>query len=381
MTGRSALLYSVVDPREAGGAQTVMRRLSEDLRERGWRVRRAWGGPPAPEDAGDATLPLYVRSGGRAWHAPSIARAAALLARERPDIVHAHFLSEQTLYLLRLAPLFGARVALTAHGSDLRAPAPGWRDRLPEIIARADALTVVSRDLAEQARAVATPREDRVFVIPNGVDTAFWTPGDRLERSASRGPLFVAAGRLEAVKGFDLLLRAFAQLRERAPEARLEIAGEGPERRTLEELVAALGLSDHVSLPGRLSPEALRERFRDATAIVLSSRSEGLPLTLIEGMACGAAVVATRVGGVPELVRSDLGRLVPPEDPRALADAMEVFALDARAARLAGAEAAVEAQRWSARAAAADYETVYEAALSRSPRRGGAAADAAGERA
>src|SRR5207247_3601899 len=133
------------------------------------------------------------------------------------------------------------------------------------------------------------------------------------------GPLHaaVAVGRLAHVKGFDVLLEAVALVRQAMPEFSLRIVGDGPERAALERLISDLHLADSVELVGY--KEDPTGHFEEAGLYLLSSRSEGIPLTLLEAMACGLPLVATAVGGVPEIVSDEKeGLLVRPEDPVAL---------------------------------------------------------------
>jgi glycosyltransferase involved in cell wall biosynthesis len=136
------------------------------------------------------------------------------------------------------------------------------------------------------------------------------------------GRHIVAMGRLEPVKGFDLLLRAFAACRDRHPDWTLTILGDGKERQRLEALAKELGITAHVRLPGTVADPT--PVLRRADLFVLSSRFEGFPNALLEAMALGVPVVATDCAG--GIVRHDVdGLLVPRDDPSALADAMAVL--------------------------------------------------------
>jgi glycosyltransferase involved in cell wall biosynthesis len=133
--------------------------------------------------------------------------------------------------------------------------------------------------------------------------------------------VFGYIGRLVPIKGLPTLLEAFALALGRAPSARLVLVGDGPDRPALQEQVTALGLGPAVRFAGwRTDLPAL---YRTFDAVVLSSRNEGTPLAVIEAMAAGRPVVATSVGGVPDVVADGkTGMLVPPDDPRTLADAL-----------------------------------------------------------
>lgn len=243
----------------------------------------------------------------------SLLRLAALLARMRPAIVNVHFLTGAVAYLLALRPIFGYRLVLSGHGGDLLDPTPGMRARLPGFLRAADAVTVVSAELAGAARAFGASQE-RLHLIPNGADIDFWCPG---VPEAEPGRI-VAVGRLLPIKGFDLLIEAASTL----PDARVFIAGDGDGRRDLESRIAARALEGRVRLLGHLDPEALRAEIRRASLFAMPSRREGMPLALIEALACGTPAVAARVGGIPEVLTAHAGRVVAPDDADALRDAL-----------------------------------------------------------
>jgi glycosyltransferase involved in cell wall biosynthesis len=160
------------------------------------------------------------------------------------------------------------------------------------------------------------PFARRVELIPNPVP-----PLDG-GVSAQTAPVAVAAGRLNSQKGFDLLIRAWAQVAERCPDWRLEIYGSGPERPALERLIGDYGLADRVALEGRT--RALGAAMAAASLYVLSSRFEGFGLVLVEAMGKGLPVVSFDCPrGPSDIVRDGIdGLLVPPEDVSALAQSI-----------------------------------------------------------
>lgn len=363
-TSLRILLYTVANRAAAGGAEGVVRGLADGLRGHGHRVTESWGDSrpfPADGDGAQWPCPLHLRPGPRPWHLPSVGLAAWGLARVRPQVVNVHIITGQARYFLLLGRAMGARVVVSAHGSDLLHPADDCARHLPAILRAADAVTVVSEPLRDRAAALGGLDPAQVTVIPNGIDTDFWTPAAPTERA----PLVVALGRLERVKGFDVLLTAFAMLRERMPGVRLCLIGDGSQASVLRAQAVALGVADAVDFPGLLGPQAVRDRLRAATVFALSSRSEGMPLALLEAMACGLPVVATAVGAVPQVVGGKgAGLVVPPENPAALAAALAAVLADGpRRARLADGALAV-AVTHSAAAAHAAYERLYRTLLS-----------------
>jgi glycosyltransferase involved in cell wall biosynthesis len=159
-------------------------------------------------------------------------------------------------------------------------------------------------------------------LIPNVVDTRRFFPM-HAPRMSCMGPHIVVARNLEPIYDIQTALRAFALLHRKRPEAKLSIAGSGPERRRLERLVDELGLSHTVVFRGALSHDAMAELYRSATIVLNASLVDNTPNSLLEAMACGVPIVSTNVGGIPFLVQHAVtAMLVPAQDPDALADAM-----------------------------------------------------------
>lgn len=320
------LLYANVDAAEAGGVQGVVRGLAARLAAEGHRVTTGWAERSVPAAATDDhgwAEAFYVRPGEGRWlHLPTLARLALRLLRERPQVVNIHFASPSARYFLALARWFGFRVAVTCHGSDVLRPLPHDAPHLGPVIAGADAVTVVSEEItARLARDGLSPARPPT-VIANGVDIDFWQPPSARSRSAESGlPHLVALGRLQSVKGFDLLIEAAAHLAARGTRLKLTIIGEGAEGDALAARATRLGIGQAVTFAGRLRPPAIRDLFHRADLFVLPSRSEGMPLAMMEAMASGLPVVAADVGGVARTA-GGAAKLVPPERPEALAEAI-----------------------------------------------------------
>jgi glycosyltransferase involved in cell wall biosynthesis len=204
---------------------------------------------------------------------------------------------------------------------------------------------------------------DRVQVIPPGIDARFRPGGE-----SSPTPLVVAVGRLVPVKRFDALIRSVAAIHARHPDLQLVIAGEGYERPALEAEIARLGAADWVSLPGRLTDDAVVELYQQAWLVTSASAVEGWGMTLTEAAACGTPAVATRTTGhLDAVVDGTTGLLAADDD--ALSTALDALLTD-HARREAMASAAL---KWSARFSwDATSEAVLEALAddARSRRRG-----------
>jgi glycosyltransferase involved in cell wall biosynthesis len=297
----------------------------------------------------------------------------ALRAR-RPDVVHAHRYKETILGTMAARALGIRAVVSTVHGFPSEEGYRGlarykmqlnlWLER--RVTDRHHRTVVaVSQDMAAALR-----RRLRVPValIPNGVPLPDGDPGGALpERGAVRAALGLdaadvvlgTAGRLVPVKGLDTLLAAMGEVVAVAPRARLVILGDGPLMSALRGRASALGLDGRVRFAGHV-PD-VRPYLRAMDVFVLPSYAEGLPMALLEAMAAALPVVATAVGGVPEVVRDGgEGLLVPPGAPAALAGALLrlVADPDSRAAMGARGRARV-AEAFSIEATGPLYVALY----------------------
>lgn len=251
------------------------------------------------------------------------------LRDRRPAAVLAHLTHVNTATLIARM-MAGARmpVAITEHNWISRNAAlrKGLRNRLvyaavPLLYRLADTIVGVSNGVARDVERYARLRPGAVRSIPNPYNRALlaereqppqhdWLPPEEV-------PVLVTAGRLHPQKGYDILLRAMAIVVARRP-AKLIIMGEGAERSKLASLIEELGIGDHVSMPGFVeNPYAA---MRSASAYVMSSRWEGLPMVIVEALACGAPVIATDCGANEILEDGRYGLVVPVEDPAALAE-------------------------------------------------------------
>jgi glycosyltransferase involved in cell wall biosynthesis len=193
-------------------------------------------------------------------------------------------------------------------------------------------IVAVSDFSREQIAARAPGAAARVRVVPTGVDTAFFQPAQ--SRQAARQelgldpdePLVLGVGRLAAVKQFDRLVTAFAVACARGLRGRLVIAGGGPERGRLEQLIATYGVQDRVHLAGYCEPAQLRAWMQAADLQVCSSAFENLSLAILEGLACGTPVLGTPGGGTPELLGAlDPGLVLADDQAATLAEALPAW--------------------------------------------------------
>ena len=268
------------------------------------------------------------------------AAVATLCAELRPHVVHSHGYRPDVVGAAG-ARSAGVPIVSTIHGFT----GGGWKNRVYErlqcrALRRFDAVVPVSMPLAERLAESGVPRE-RLHVIPNayGGRTAFVARDDAREiLGVPRDALHIGfVGRLGREKGADVLLDAVRCLAER--NLVVSIVGDGRERRALERQAGTLGIDQAVRFHG-VVPDAAR-LLRAFDVVVLSSRTEGTPIVLLEAMAAGVPVVASRVGGIPDVVTTKEALLVPPEQPALLASAVAsvLRAPNAAAARAARATA------------------------------------------
>ena len=287
-----------------------------------WLIRR-------PQVLVAETLRMIWASRGSAYalighlgYLPAAARVATLVEQGGLERVHgawAHFPASVAYLAARLT---GRRFSLAAHaGADL------YRTRafLAHKVQAADFTACCVRGNAEMLRALAG-LSARVEWIYHGVDL---TRFDGARRARAPEPLLLAVGRISPPKGFDDAVRSLAALEARGIEARLVLAGDGPERRNLERLARRLGIGDRVELRGALVHDQLLELYRRAWLLLAPSRvmpngrRDGIPNTVIEAMAMGIPCVGTRAAGLEEaIVPGETGALCPPGDPEGLAAAI-----------------------------------------------------------
>jgi glycosyltransferase involved in cell wall biosynthesis len=376
-----------------GGAEVLSRRLRDGLRARGHEARlfatdlRSERGDNFADETCRGTT-SGLRTGLQSWNPWARARLREVLAGFRPDVVHVRMfltqLSPSILPLLRDVPsVYHASwyravcplgTKILPDETECREPAGlpclrhgclpvhdwaplmlqtalwrRWRGVFDAVVANSDACR----------RRLVADGLSPVQVIWNGVPVV---PA----RPPLTGPPVVSfAGRLVRQKGVDVLLRAFALVVARVPEARLLVAGEGPERAALERLMQELGLGASVTLLGQRPRPELEAAFSQAWLQAVPSRwAESFGLVAAEAMMRGSAVVASRTGGLPEFIRDgETGRLVAPGDASALAEALLALLQERARAEAMGQQgrqvalAELDEERWLDRFVAL-YETL-----------------------
>jgi len=317
----------------AGHAVTLVsssRALLGAFFARSWSAFPLWGGVEPVSKAAAAIFPFTAP-----FFLPLLALTLAWF-RFRGDARMLVCLSlTDKLLATATARLLGMRVVWMEHLIAGRSIAQNPFRGLYAALSRLATVVTVSEAAADSLAAVGIPRA-RILVIPPGVE-----PHEEVPRP-SGAPVIGAISRLSKEKNVGLLLKAFALVAEEIPEASLVIYGDGPERGDLERAAEALGIGPKTTFRGHV-PEAGR-RCGEFSVFAVPSSRESFGLSALEAMACGVPVVATKVGGLPELIlEGETGMLVPPEDERAMADALLKILRDPELARRFGEAGRVRA--------------------------------------
>lgn len=241
------------------------------------------------------------------------------------DVIDAHYYYPDGVAAAFIARHFRRPFTVTARGSDLNVLATlSWPRALIKWAARrADANIGVSKALVERMQGWGLAHE-KLHVMRNGVDLLRFRPLDpsqtRGELGLTGSPLLLSVGNLVDLKGHDLVIEAVGRLQSVLPDVRLAIVGEGPERNRLRSVAIRLGVDDKVHFAGRVEQDELARWYSAADMLILASSREGWANVLLESMACGTPVLATTVGGSPEVVaHPDAGALLASRDAVSIA--------------------------------------------------------------
>lgn len=292
----------------------------------GWLlVRAAVSASRHPRASFAALAPLVserhasVRAAARAAYHAAIGLAFAPWLRSTKIVyLHAHHAGPPAVVAMVAARASGIPFGFTAHGSDVRV-----RPELLGLKARSAAVVIAASESTRTHLASAAPDSaDRIRVVRCGVPLERFRV-HREPRHTGDPIRAVAVGRLSPEKDHVTMVRAMGVLRDRGVNASLDLVGEGPERKRIQDEIGALRLDDRVRLLGGVTNDLLPPLYSRSDLFLHSSVREGLPVVLVEALAAGLPVASTDVDGIPELIRDGQeGLLVPPRDPEALAGAL-----------------------------------------------------------
>jgi len=265
----------------------------------------------------------------RPFNGYTIERRLLPLVREfKPNLVLNYVVYPQGFAAVRIARALGVPVVLTAIGSDLNRiadPVCGYLTRWT--LRNADFVTTVSRDLAATAiKLGANP--DTTQAILNGCDTDVFHPRDQEDARKQLGlpldaEIVLYVGRLDLRKGLIELVKTIAELKSPRPKLHCYIIGDGPDESALRQAIEKNFISEAFSIVPSCMSEQVAVWMAAADLVTLPSYNEGCPNVVIEAVSSGRPVVATRVGGIPELLSPRSGRLVPPRNIMALTGAID----------------------------------------------------------
>lgn len=227
-----------------------------------------------------------------------------------------------------IARLTGRPMIAKVHGSDVNVftQEPARRRQICWALGRSAHVVAVSQALATRLEELGVDGR-RIAVLYNGVDPSRFYPVPQPQARRELGyaeedRIILFVGNVQASKGCMELVQAFAKLRQRVPRLKLVFVGAGPQHKALASQCSTLGMAGDVTFAGRLAHDQIVRWFGAADVFCLPSHAEGVPNVVLEAMACGTPVVATRVGGIPEVLPAYAGVMVPPKNVDALDEAL-----------------------------------------------------------
>lgn len=381
MTPMRILIRSELYLPTMGGVQTHVDMLARGLVRRGHHVRvlttlqradsptnELVDGVPVTRTPGFGTG-TWGLVGGIACAIPSFRRLAPQF-----DVWHSHVVfAAVPACLLRALGHRRAHV-ITVHTSRFLRMAAGrrWRPVIRRLLRSADEVLAMSRQLRDAAQAIAP--DVPITPLVNAVDTDRFKPGMPMLRPHGSEPLVVCPRRLVHKNGVDVLLDAWPEV-TRLTGATLVVCGIGEEQRALEQRAERLGCGDAIQFYGLVDHLLMPAILSSADLVVVPSRVEATSLAALEALACQRPVVASNVGGLPEVVDEAVGRLVPSESPAALAAAIVGLLRLPREEREAMGRLARQrvVERWSLGQFLDAHEAVYERAMLKAKRKGAGA--------
>ena len=245
---------------------------------------------------------------------------AYCIAKTKPQHIHSHYAANASEYAMLVSMLLNIPFTFTCHGwwDIFTYPPKDFRERA-QIAKKVITVSQYNKNYLIQKYKIPP---NKIEVIHCGIDTDFFKPG----KNENKENIILTVARLHPVKGLEYAIKACALLKQKGYKFKYLIVGEGSERPKLENLIRNLKLENNVFLEGARTKEEVIKYYQKAKIFILPSITEGLPVSLMEAMACELPVIATKVCGVPELVEDGInGYLTPPKDVQQLAQKMEIL--------------------------------------------------------
>jgi N-acetyl-alpha-D-glucosaminyl L-malate synthase BshA len=373
---RSQLRIGVACFSSFGGSGVVATEIGMELGRRGHRVCFLSDKAPARLDLASPNVSFqsvesfdYPLLAERSYALALSATMIEVAGARKLDLLHLHYALPHAASALLARSVLGAaapKVVTTLHGTDVSVVGsdPRFAALVRTVVAAGDAITTPSKWLAQLAyERLGLPGDRTIEVIPNFVDTVRFAPAG-LPKASNRTHVLMHVSNFRALKRAEDVVRIFAAVRTHGP-TRLDFVGEGPERSSAEALVASLGLGDHVRFLGE--PADLPALLQASDVFLLPSQSESFGLAALEAMACGVPVVASDVGGIPEVVVDGVsGFLAPVGDVDGMAAATQrLLTDDVLHDRFARAARRLAEEHFRLEPAVDRYEALYRNTLGR----------------
>jgi glycosyltransferase involved in cell wall biosynthesis len=368
----------------SGGVASVVGNLARHLEQRGHHVvffaigaaelptRRttAWGFAGYEQNLRPPSIPgrwLRSRAAFLVLMVRTLWRLGVVIRAERVEVVNIHYPLDGHIYFLLLRRLLRFKVVVSVHGADLfptGQPLTSYSWAMKRLLESADAVVAPSRSFLQDCVAAFPSVSRQGVAIHNGIDLdEFPAPtGERDTGASAAAPYLLCIAAHNAKKAIDVLLRAFVAIHRAHPGIRLRLVGDGPLRGEHERLARELSVAAHVDFLGLRGRAEVAAELQGCAAFVLPSRAEPFGMVVVEALAQGRPVIASAVGGIPEIIEDGRsGVLVRPDDPDALAAAVDTVLRDgALGATIARAGEARARSLFGKSAMGSRYERLYE---------------------
>ena len=269
---------------------------------------------------------IMMRSLGRSLLSPALAplsflRLLGILIKIKPDVVNLHYVGDTALYVLLACKILNMKLMVNLHGSDIdRFHNRFFFPRLltKQTLCRANLVVANSLDILTKATVIEPSIKSKSRVIGNGIDLSDFEKGAKYNHHKE---YILNVANFVENKGQDVLIAAFARIHKLYPDIDLIMVGEDNNKNSCIELSQKLGIREVINFMGRIDKEKIPSIMAGASLFVLSSRKEAFGIVILEAMASQKPIVATSVGGVPDIIKSGMnGILVAPDDPEQLAE-------------------------------------------------------------
>ncbi|MDV2482138.1 glycosyltransferase family 4 protein [Methanoculleus sp. Wushi-C6] len=369
---RAAILLQLFLPRWIGGTEVATYNLAKNLTRRGHEIHII--------TTHDDGLPYFSEEDGLYVHRvswPKVriigylsfwARIYLQIRKIHPDVVHCQALD--VCIPARIAKkTMNIPYVVWGQGSEIYFPERFLQLTSKHILQNADAVFALTDNMKRKMQTVC---DKEISVVPNGIDSGRFEISSR-DWKEGNGRTVIFVGRLHPIKGVHYLLEAMAIVHREIPDAKLIIVGDGTERSKLEKLVEKLDLEDCVQFAGQVPQEEIPRVMHQADVFTLPSLSEGLPVVLLEAMAAGLPIVATNVGGVPEILEDGVnGYLVDAKRSNEIATGILMLMMNDEMREKVSANNRVKAKMFTWDTVAGKVEEEYQMAIARNMGGGGA---------